>query len=179
MDYHPATAGVLLARAPRLLSVWTEELPSPWLEACEKPGAWSVRDIVSHVADLEQYAWIPRVRAMLVDRAEVGSGVPATFGTLDRERFRVRFAGVPFADVLRRFRDARARNLVALDELTLDEVALARRGRHPDFGEVTVGQLLSTWVVHDLTHIGQIARTLAAQYSEAVGPWRAYLSILP
>jgi hypothetical protein len=45
-------------------------------------------------------------------------------------------------------------------------------------GVVTLSQLLSTWVVHDLGHIGQVARVMAKQYGEAVGPWRAYLSIL-
>ncbi len=49
---------------------------------------------------------------------------------------------------------------------------------HPEFGEVTAKQLLATWVVHDQTHVAQIARTLAWQYGEAVGPWRKYLSVL-
>jgi hypothetical protein len=52
------------------------------------------------------------------------------------------------------------------------------KGVHPDLGEVTLGQVLATWVVHDLDHIGQIARTMAKQYGEATGPWAAYLSIL-
>jgi hypothetical protein len=43
---------------------------------------------------------------------------------------------------------------------------------------VTLGQHLSTWVVHDLTHINQIVRVMAKQYGDAVGPWRAYLSVL-
>jgi hypothetical protein len=49
---------------------------------------------------------------------------------------------------------------------------------HPDFGEVRLDQLLSTWVVHDLNHVGQIVKTMAKQYREAVGPWRAYLPII-
>lgn len=178
MDFSPALASVLLARTPEFLNVWTAGLPGPWLHASEERGAWSVRDIVCHLADLERRAWLPRVRVMLMDGANEGPGVGSTFRPLDRERFRVRFADKPFEDVLRTFGEARARNLVALDELTLDDAALARRGGHPDFGEVTVAQLLSTWVVHDLTHVAQIARTLAAQYRDAVGPWRAYLSVL-
>lgn len=178
MDYDPILAGALLARTPELLDIWTRGLPSAWLEARERPGAWSVRDVVCHVADLERDAWLPRVRAMLMDRPGMESGAGSTFGPLDRERFRVRFADAPLADVLGVFREARARNLDALDRLTLDAAGLARAGRHPDFGEVTVAQLLSTWMVHDLTHVAQIARALSARYRDAVGPWRAYLSIL-
>jgi hypothetical protein len=43
---------------------------------------------------------------------------------------------------------------------------------------VTLAQLLATWTVHDLNHVGQIVRVMARRYGEAVGPWRAYLSIL-
>jgi hypothetical protein len=43
---------------------------------------------------------------------------------------------------------------------------------------VTLGQLLATWVAHDLTHLGQLARVMAKRYREAVGPWRAFLPLL-
>jgi hypothetical protein len=39
-------------------------------------------------------------------------------------------------------------------------------------------QLLATWVAHHLDHLVQIARVLARQYSDEVGPWRAYLRII-
>jgi len=178
LDYSPALSRAMLARTPELVRVWTAELPGAWLDAREHPGAWSVREVVCHVADLELDAWMPRVQAMLAERADGGPGGGSVFKPLNRERFRVSFAGLPLAAVLRTFAKTRERNLVALDELRLDDEALARRGAHPDLGEVTVAQLLSTWVVHDHTHIAQIARTLAAQYGRAVGPWRAYLSVL-
>jgi hypothetical protein len=43
---------------------------------------------------------------------------------------------------------------------------------------VTLGQHLSTWVVHDLDHVMQISRVMAQLYGEAVGPWRKYLRIV-
>ena len=43
---------------------------------------------------------------------------------------------------------------------------------------MTFGQLLAAWVVHDLGHVKQVARTMASQYRDAVGPWREYLTIL-
>ena len=59
--------------------------------------------------------------------------------------------------------------------LTAEQMEL--EGRHPDFGVVTLGQLLATWVAHDLGHIAQIARVLAGSYAAEVGPWAAYLPI--
>jgi len=55
---------------------------------------------------------------------------------------------------------------------------LDRTGIHPKFGTVTLRQLLSTWVVHDLTHIYQISRVMAKQYESEVGPWKEFLGVL-
>ena len=60
----------------------------------------------------------------------------------------------------------------------LTDAQLALEGEHPAFGPVTLRQLLATWVAHDLGHIAQIARVMAKQYRDAVGPWRAYLPVL-
>ena len=78
----------------------------------------------------------------------------------------------------RTFDRLRTENLARLGVLGLTDADLARRGRHPELGVVTMGQHLATWVAHDLGHVGQVVRVMARQYSEAVGPWRAYLSIL-
>jgi hypothetical protein len=43
---------------------------------------------------------------------------------------------------------------------------------------VTLRQLLSAYVVHDLGHIAQIARVVAKQYVSDVGPWVEYLPVL-
>jgi hypothetical protein len=83
--------------------------------------------------------------------------------------------GGSLAEMLDTFKQARARSLRDLDELGLTAGDLGRRGRHPDFGQVTIGQLLATWAIHDLNHLGQIVKVLARQHAEAVGPWRAFL----
>jgi hypothetical protein len=83
----------------------------------------------------------------------------------------------PF-DVVDPFDDLRARSVERLLDLGLTHAELARTGRHPEFGVVTLGQHLATWVAHDLSHISQVVRVMAHQYVDAVGPWREYLSIL-
>jgi len=47
-----------------------------------------------------------------------------------------------------------------LEKLVQPEV-LDQQGLHPDFGAVTLAQLLATWVVHDLNHTHQIVKTMA------------------
>jgi hypothetical protein len=62
--------------------------------------------------------------------------------------------------------------------MRLGLVHLDLEGQHPEFGTVTLRQLLATWVCHDYSHIAQIARVLAKRHRETVGPWARYLSIL-
>jgi hypothetical protein len=62
--------------------------------------------------------------------------------------------------------------------MRLSDADLDRPGRHPELGPVTLRQLLATWVAHDLDHVVQISRVMAKQYSEEVGPWRAYLRVI-
>ena len=81
-------------------------------------------------------------------------------------------------ELLDTFESMRQANLRVLEELNLGERHLELKGTHPEFGPVTARQLLATWAVHDLGHIAQIARVMAKSYSEEVGPWGAYLSIL-
>jgi hypothetical protein len=87
-------------------------------------------------------------------------------------------AGHSLNDLLETFGRLRKESLSRVVELGLTDADLTRRGRHPEFGEVTLGQHLATWVAHDLGHIRQIVRVMARQYTEAVGPWRTYLTIL-
>ena len=81
-------------------------------------------------------------------------------------------------DLLDEFAALRARNLEVLRGLDLTPEQLLLKGLHPELGSVTLGQLLATWAVHDLNHVGQIVRVMSGRYSEAVGPWKAYLGIL-
>jgi hypothetical protein len=106
------------------------------------------------------------------------SGDPRPFTPFDRTAQFTESGGKTLAELLAAFRELRARNVAELLGMNLSGGDLARTGRHPDFGEVTLGQLLAAWVVHDLDHVAQIARTMAKVYAEAVGPWSAYLSIL-
>lgn len=172
MKYDPSSARALLTRTPAVLRSLLEGLPPAWLDAPEKPGAWSPREVLAHVADLERDAWIGRAHFIQEH------GTARTLPGVDRERFRARYGEFDLGDVLDAFERDRAANLAELDAMDPTSERLEALGSHATQGEVRLSELLSTWVVHDLTHLAQIARALAAQYRDEVGPWKAFLSIL-
>ena len=129
-------------------------------------------DVVGHLIFGEETDWVPRLRLIL----EHGPDRP--FTPFDRFGFRSRHGDPPLRERLDLFERLREENLRTLDGFRLSAADLDRPGRHPELGPVTLGQLLATWVAHDLNHLGQVVRVMAKRYGAEVGPWRAYLRIL-
>jgi hypothetical protein len=172
MEFRFDDALPVLQRTPATLRALLHDLPSGWTDATEGPRTWSPFDVVGHLIHGERTDWLPRVEHMLAH------GDAVTFPVFDREAMFDSSKGLTLGELLDTFDRLRTGNLAHLNRLALTDADLARRGRHPEFGVVTMGQHLATWVAHDLGHIRQIVRVMARQYTEAVGPWRAYLSIL-
>jgi hypothetical protein len=172
MDFD-LTAGIaVLERTPHTLRAMLAGLPPAWTDATEGPETWSPYVIVGHLIHGERTDWIPRARIILAQ------GPQRRFTPYDRfAQFR-ESQGKSLADLLDELARLRADNLAALREWRLTDAQLALEGEHPDFGPVTLRQLLATWVAHDLGHVAQTARVMAKQYREAVGPWRAYLPVM-
>jgi hypothetical protein len=162
----------VLERTPALLDGWLRGLSEPWLSATEGEGTYSPRDVVAHLADNEEVDWIPRLRIIL----EHGEARP--FTPFDREGFRARYADLGMDGLLDAFAARRRQSLDTLAALDMGPAELARTGMHPALGRVTARQLLAAWAVHDLTHVAQVARVMAKRYTDATGPWRAYLGVL-
>ena len=172
MEFQFDDALPILRRTPAVLRDLLTDLPDAWTTAVEGPGTWSPYDVVGHLIQGERHDWVPRVEHLL----EHGDAV--AFPPFDREAMFAASRGIPLAALLDTFAEVRTASLRRLDDLRLTTADLARRGRHPEFGAVTLAQLLSTWVAHDLGHLGQVVRVMARQYGDAVGPWRAYLSVM-
>lgn len=172
MEFQFDDALPVLQRTPAVLRALLPDLPSSWIGATEGPGTWSPFDVVGHLIHGDRTDWMPRVEHML------RHGDTVAFPAFDREAMFAASKGHSLGELLDTFGRLRTESLDRLAELRLTEADLARRGRHPEFGVVTLGQHLATWVAHDLSHAGQVVRVMARQYSTAVGPWRAYLSIL-
>jgi hypothetical protein len=166
-----AEATALLARTPGTLDALLRGLPDPWIVAHEGGETWSPFDVVGHLVHGERTDWMPRARLILAQ------GDVVAFEPFDRFAQR-QDTGRTLPVLLDEFASLRAENLRELAAMPIDEDALDRTGRHPALGSVTLRQLLATWVAHDLDHLAQVARVLATQYADEVGPWRAYLRII-
>jgi DinB superfamily len=143
-----------------------------WARGNEGPDTFSPFDVVGHLIDGEETDWIPRARIILAQ------GPSRRFEPYDRFRHRLRNAQHTLASLLTEFEKLRSANVDVVRSWTLADQQLALEGEHPSLGAVTLRELLATWVVHDLGHLAQVARVMAKQYREEVGPWVAYLPVL-
>lgn len=172
MNFNLDSAIEVLKRSPDMLKTLLTDLPSEWTEANEGEGTWCVYDIIGHLIHGEKTDWIPRMKIILSD------GVARKFEVFNRFAQFKESKGKALHELLDEFSRLRHQNLNVLADSNLKEDDLCRTGIHPEFGEVTLRQLLSTWVVHDLNHIAQIARVMAFQYKGETGPWYQYLRII-
>lgn len=162
----------ILSRTPSVLRALLSGLSDPWLRATEGPDTFGPMEVLGHLIHGEKTDWIPRMRMILQGHED------EPFPPFDRFGFREALPGATVETLLREFETRRAENLEILRATDLQPEQLSLSGRHPDFGPVTLGQLLATWAVHDLNHIGQIVRVTSKNYDEAVGPWKRYLGVL-
>lgn len=172
MAFDLTEAVTVLERTPATFRALLAGLPEPWITCNEGPDTFSPYDNLGHVIHGERADWMPRARIILAQ------GAQRTFDPYDRFAQVRESAGKTLGQLLDEFDELRAQNLVTLRSWNLSERELALRGEHPALGAVTLRQLLSTWVVHDLGHIAQTTRVMAKRYREEIGPWREYLPIV-
>ena len=168
-----AEARAILGRTPAVLRALLEDLPDVWLDTRESATAWSPKEVLAHLIFGERTDWIPRVRIIL----ERGEAQP--FDAVDRQGHQ-ELSKEPLTTLLDSFQDLRGSNLRALQDMLMEPSDFLLCGTHPQLGPVTLAQLLATWTAHDLNHIDQIVRTMAARYRDEVGPFDHpdYLGIL-
>lgn len=172
MDFDIATGLSVLERTPHTLRALLSGLPPAWTDATEGPDTWSPYAVVGHLIHGERTDWVPRAEIILAQ------GQNRRFTPYDRfAQFR-ESQGKSLAQLLDEFAGLREANLQTLAGWHLTDAQLELTGEHPEFGSVTLRQLLATWVAHDLGHLSQTTRVMAKQYRDAIGPWRAYLSIM-
>jgi len=170
MEFNLEQGIAILERTPAVIAALLQDLPDDWTRVDEGPDTWSPRQVLGHLINGERTDWIPRARIILRQEKV------RRFDPFDR------FADIntprPLGELLKEFDRVRADNIATLRGWNLRESDLALTGQHPELGEVTMRQLLATWVVHDLSHIAQMTRTMARAYTNAVGPWTAYFRVL-
>src|SRR3954469_15967496 len=162
----------LLARTPAALDALLRDLAEAWTESNEGVDTWSPYDIVGHLIHGELTDWMPRARRILEH------GESRAFEKFDRLAQERESKGKSLGQLLDEFARLRAENIRELRAMGLSAADLAKRGRHPALGVVTLSQLLASWPVHDLTHLHQLSRVMAHQYREAIGPWTVYMGVM-
>ncbi|WP_425235663.1 DinB family protein [Ulvibacterium sp.] len=172
MKFELNTAIPILERTPTVLRVLLQGLSEEWIQGNEGKDTWSPFDVVGHLIHGEKTDWMVRTALILEN------GPNPAFEPFDRFAQFENSKGKTLESLLEEFEGLRKDNLTDLRSKKLSSDDYERIGIHPEFGEVTLAQLLSAWVVHDLGHIAQISRAMAKQYKNEVGPWPKYLTIL-
>jgi AraC-like DNA-binding protein len=81
MTFDLNEARAVLERTPAALDQMLRGLPEVWLTCTEGPDPWSPRDVVAHLAELEDQDWMGRVRTIV----EFGETRP--FTPIQRDAF--------------------------------------------------------------------------------------------
>ncbi len=172
MDFQITQTVEILSQTPATIKSLLGNLSDEWIYASDGENNWSPFDIIGHYIHGEETDWIPRAEVILA------RGENAIFEPFDRfAQFEIS-KGKTLPELLETFADLRRKNIEILESWNLTDEQLNLKGIHPELGEVTLGQLLATWAVHDLTHIRQLVTVLAKQNTENVGAWKQYLTIL-
>lgn len=172
MQFDPSKALEILERTPTALELLLNGLSDEWTTQNEGGESWSAYDVIGHFVHGERTDWIARMDIILS-----GSG-NKTFAPFDRFAQFHESKGKTLAMLLEEFKTLRQENIRKWQSKGLTLADYQKTGMHPVFGEVTLAQLVSTWAVHDLNHLSQIARVMAHQFKAEVGPWYAYLPLL-
>lgn len=162
----------ILERTPSILRTLLVNLNEEWIYNNEGPETWSPFDIVGHLIHGEKTDWLLRVKIILKGGPNPGFEPFDRFAQFDQSK------GRSLEILLQEFDQLRSANLIELKRYNLGESDFVKIGIHPKFGQVTLKNLISSWVVHDLSHLAQISRVMAKQYRVEVGPWVEYLPIL-
>lgn len=162
----------ILERTPGVLTAMLQNISAEWTSGNEGGQTWSVYDIIGHLIHGEKTDWIPRADIILSEKPD------KNFEPFDRLAQFEKSKEKSLTQLLDEFSIVRKKNIEYLRSKKLTDKNLEEKGIHPAFGEVTLSQLLATWVVHDLNHIAQVSRVMAKQYKADVGPWIEYLRIL-
>lgn len=172
MNFEMNEAIQVLERTPRTLASLLTGISDLWVHADEGEGTWTPYQVIGHLIEGEKINWIPRLEWII----QQGESEP--FPPFDRNAHLSQPTDTSLAQKLTELQELRTHNITRLRALIDTKRTLELTGQHPQFGSVRIRELISTWAVHDLTHMSQIVRIMAKRYEQDVGPWIEYLSIL-
>jgi hypothetical protein len=132
-----------------------------------QPGEWSALECLGHAADTEAAVFATRVRAFMVGQPRLATFDPRTQGT-------------PIDDTTDAAALAAMQAALRVDSLallaTVTEADLERTTVHPDYGVITLRELLNEWAAHEIMHLVQAERALMQAFIPGSGPWRPFFA---
>ena len=144
----------VLAETPQRIEAIVAGLDDERLRRPERPGKWSLAEVVAHLADSELVMGYRFRRILAEDRPQI------TGYDQDQWAQRLRYRDARLEDSLAQLRALRAANVRLLRGATAEE--LQRVGLHSERGEESAARLRDLWAAHDLVHLRQLERIKAA-----------------
>lgn len=172
MRYKIDSAIEVLKRTPAVIETLLSGLSDDWIHGNEGPDTWSPFQVVGHLIVNEETNFLVRAKMILSNQE------PTLLSSISMTSHLERFAGEPMEEQLILFKGLRAQNVASLESISVSDEDLSKTATHPEVGTVQLYNVLSTWVSHDLIHIGQITRVMAKQYRNEVGPFIKFLTRL-
>jgi hypothetical protein len=142
LELLPAALPALLAGVPEADARWKPE-----------SGAWSILEIVNHLADEEVLDFRARLENTLAEPQRDWVKIDPE-GWAREHRYNER----DLRDSVRSFVDERGSSVRWLRSLRGAD--WERAHQHPRFGPMPAGMLLGAWAAHDALHLRQIAKRL-------------------
>jgi hypothetical protein len=132
-----------------------------WREA---PGRWALLEILGHLADEERFDFRARLEHLLAGRADAFAPIDPQ-GWVESHRYLDAAPEVALEDFLaeRRHSLTWLRGLLDAD--------LSRVHALPKGGVLSAGEVLASWVAHDLLHLRQVGRVLYARAAADAAPF--------
>jgi uncharacterized damage-inducible protein DinB len=162
----------VLQNTPGVIASLTNNLSEEWLTMNEGYGTWTVKEVVSHLIVCEQTNWLVRAKIILSNQNV------KEFSPIDMTTHFEVAQNNSVESLVRQFKQLREDGLRDILSLDLQESDFLKTANHSLLGEVSLKQLVSTWVAHDLTHISQITRIIAKQYKDELGPFIEFMKRL-
>lgn len=151
------------AEAIRLLAAEVTEEQARWKPA---PERWSILEVISHLDDEERDDFRARIDLTLHHPDTPWPGIDPE-GWARERRYNERNLG----ESIQRFLAERQRSLAWLSGLETPDWSRSRT--HPVAGELRAGDLMASWLAHDLLHIKQLARLHYDYQAVRLAPYAA------
>ncbi len=146
----PLTA---LRRAPSRFASLVRRARRRLVARRPRRGEWAINEVLCHLADAE-VIFACRLRKMA---SEPGAVIPA----FDQNRWAEgnHYRRTPAPEALKLFAGLRESNLAHVRRLR--RAQLKQHGKHPEYGRITMSELIEHWAEHDLNHLEQARQALA------------------